>query len=210
MKRDSQKITFDNVPGLVKYLNGLGYVVSLRTAYRHEKQGRIRKRTDGKFHLSDIEKYSRFLKRADGTVQNDELETLQREKYQAEVKKLTSQAEHWELKTKIASKQYVPRDSFEHALAARAAIFKSDGEHFCMSEASGIIHLVGGDHLKVPQLVEFLLEAFRGWLARYAEQREYEVLFDAAPEAENDAMKDPDEEEDEETQETEQEPAREV
>lgn len=177
-------ITFPNIPGVVAYLKGLGFKISMRQAYRHEQSGRIRKSFDGNFELAAVEKYSRQLKRIDGTQADASADPMQKEKMQAEIKKLTAQAEHWDLKAKITSGQYVPRDEFERALAARAMLFKSGLENFFMMKASEIISMCGGDQKKTPDFIQYMLDQVGYFLEAYTQDREFEIFFDTSdPEA---------------------------
>jgi hypothetical protein len=173
---------FDNEPTLpnalavVEYLSGKGWKIKKSTAYQHIKEGKLRTRQDGCFNVGDVEKYAAtFLKRLDGGKVNKELERMQQERSQAETDKVKAQAEHWTLKTQIAKGMYVEKDAFERALAMRAAVFKSDLENFVHARAGEITRIVGGDPEKIPDLIEFMLEAAADFLDRYAGDRTFTV-----------------------------------
>jgi hypothetical protein len=71
-------------------------------------------------------------------------------------------------------------------------VFKTDGEAFFRSQASAMIKLTGGDPEKAPDLIEFGLNAFAGWLNRYSVDREFSV-----PNPVVDQLEDPDEDKEE-------------
>jgi hypothetical protein len=181
----------DNILAVVEYLTAAGWRIKKSTAYKHHKDGILRPGSDGKYSRATVDKYAATkLKRLDGT-KKDQIEKLNEARQKAETRKLQAQAEHWELKSKIAQGQYVPKDTFERELARRAMVFKTDMEAFCRSQAGAVIGLVGGDKDRTPDLTEYLLAEFAKWLARYAADREFVV---PAPEAE-DILPDPDEDE---------------
>ena len=71
--------------------------------------------------------------------------------------------------------ELVPRDIFEHELAARAVIFNSDLENFVHGKTVEMIALVGGDQTKAPDLIAFLLAEKARILGRYDTVAEFSV-----------------------------------
>ena len=174
-----------NILAVVAHLTAAGWKISKSTAYNHRKAGHLKQEADGSFKISAVEQYAvNHLIRKDGR-QDDGVENLAEDKQRAETRKARAQAEHWELKTKIARGLYVPKDAFERELAQRAIIFKSDGETFFRSQAAAMVALVGGDNNRIPDLVEYTLTAFAGWLNRYSAEQEFIV-----PVAEQEAVLD--------------------
>ncbi len=170
--------TLKNIPEVVTYLKDAGWKVTKSTVYRHRDQGRIGPQPNGLYLMVDVERYAHdFLKRADvsGGSRSKVVQVEQREKKAAEARKVSAQADHWEIKTKILRGEYVERAVFERALARRAAVFKSDIENFIRNYAGEMIALVGGDATRAPDLIESWLEKSEQWLARYAEEREFEL-----------------------------------
>lgn len=166
-----------NIPAVVDYLTSRGYAVAQSSVYEHQKSGKLRGPAKGPFVASDVEEYARtFLKRAPGAAEQSEPEEDHaKKKASAEARKILAQAEYWERKTKIEEGVYVERALFEHELAARARIFKSDLENFARSEAGALISVVQGDSTHTPDLVEFLLKEFAKILGRYAANNELKV-----------------------------------
>jgi len=172
-------IMFDNILGVVDYLDLRGWKIKKSAAYKHSKEGKLRPREDGRYSQKDVDKYARtFLKPKDSSFLSGAIDAMQSKKLQAETDKLVAQAEHWSIKAKVAAGQYVPRDLFELELAKRAAVFKNDIESFIRAQALGIIHLVDGSADKAPDLIEYMLDQAEDWLDRYAEEKEFKVPQD--------------------------------
>ncbi len=169
-----------NILEVVKYLEGLDrYKVKQATVYRHKDHGKLRPQADGTFRISDVDRYAAtFLKLKDGSGglrMRSPAPAIADDKAAAEARKVSAQAEHWEIKTKILKGEYIERSAFEAALARRASIFKSDIENFIRSNSAEMIKLVSGDDLKAPDVIEFWLEASEKWLARYSEDAQHEL-----------------------------------
>jgi hypothetical protein len=167
-----------NILDVVEYLKGLDrYKIAQATVYRHRDHGKLRPQADGTFLVRDVDRYAQtFLKLKDGSGGfTSKAPAIADDKASAEARKVSAQAEHWEIKTKILKGNYVERASFEAALARRAAIFKSDIENFIRSSSAEMIKAVGGDDLKAPDLIEFWMEASERWLARYSEDAKHEL-----------------------------------
>lgn len=174
MTESNEEKILSNVLEVVDYLRASGWKVSKSTIYNHVKEGKLRPGDDGKYRSSHVDRYAlnQRTKRLDG---GGSLDKLSEEKARIQNRKDLAQAEHWELKTKIAQGQYVRRDAFERELAYRAMIFKNDVEAFCRAQAGVIVELTDGDKDKVPDLVEYMLAAAAGWLNRYSADREFVV-----------------------------------
>ena len=171
----NEEPTLPNLLVVVDYLSSRGWKIKKSAAYQHQKDGKLRPQKNGAYRISDVEKYAtNFLKRLDG-VKADELDAMQQEKLRAEVDKLKAQAEHWTMKAKVFSGSYVEKELFEKELAKRASVFRSDLENFSRTAAAGIIAVVSGDPLKVPDLIEWLLAKVEDFLDRYAEEKEFKA-----------------------------------
>lgn len=168
--------TLANILDVVGYLKAAGWKAAKSTCYNHKKAGLLRQEPDGTFKTSTVDQYAAtHLTRLDGRMDND-TEKLAEETQRTRNRKEKAQAEHWELKTKIAKGLYVPRDAFERELAQRAMIFKADAEAFCRAQAGAIVGLVGGDKERIPDLIDYMLSAVAGWMSRYSADREFTVL----------------------------------
>ena len=170
--------TFKNILDVVKFLDAAGFKISKSTVYRHRSEGRIRPDADGSFTAVMVKKYaSDFLQRKDGSgpakVKN--VESVINDKQTAEARKVSAQAEHWEIKTRILRGEYIERSSFDRALARRAAVFKSDIENFIRTHCGEMINIVKGNSIYLPDVTEFWLDESEKWLGRYAEADEFEI-----------------------------------
>lgn len=164
-----------NPLAVAEYLNDKGWKVSKSTVYGHLKEGKL-KSVDGAYHIREVEKYAALhLKRQDGTSPAEEAGQLQKEKLEAETRKACAQADHWEMRTRVESGQYIDRDLFNGELAARAAIFRNDLETFFRSNAGEMIKRVDGETTKNPDLIDYCLERMEVFLGRYAEPKTWPI-----------------------------------
>ena len=183
--------SLSNILAVVDHLAANGWKVKKSSVYNHRKEGKIRPQADGSFRISDVERYAEtYLKRKDGG-ESAKLDKLQERKLNAEISKTEAQAEHWRNRSKASSQAFIPKEEHDRDLARRAAVIRSDLETFARSEAAEIVSLVGGDAGKIPELVNWLLGRFDGFLAVYAEERAFTVPL--LP-AEKDPDADPDDE----------------
>lgn len=167
--------TLPNLAKVLVYLQRSGWKVAQSTLYKHQKLGFIKPDQKGRFPVKKIEAYAAaYLKRLDGS--NASEDKILKRKQEADARKAQAQAEHWELKTKIDSGLYVPRDLFDRELAGRASVLKSDLLTFCRTTAPEIVTLVKGDPELVPDLIQFLTEQVLAALHRYARDPDPEAL----------------------------------
>jgi hypothetical protein len=173
--------SFPTLLAVLAHVTAEGWKVSQSLIYKHKSQGKIRPAKDGTYSPKSVDKYaSLFLRRLDGTGAAGQadpgLDSVQKEKVHADARKSTAQAEHWEIRTKVLSGQFVQRDDMERELAGRVAIFRSDGENFFRAEAPAMVEIVHGDPVCIPDLLDLCLTGFEEWLGRYAERsKEFKV-----------------------------------
>jgi hypothetical protein len=170
-----------NLLSVIKYLEANGWQVSKSAVYRHRKAGLIVPDVGKQFSIKLVNQYANNhltkFKADDKPDEIPEIKTsitgdkIAHAKRIAELKKLDGQARHWVAKAKVEEGNYIKKDLFERSLAQRAAIFKSDIEAFIRSYASEMIHLVDGDDVKTPDLIDFWLEKSAVWLGRYTDAR---------------------------------------
>lgn len=159
---------FETVAEVHRYALSQGCRVSRPTIDHHKNDGKLKKLSDGRFSIGDVDRYiAEYL--TDG---DDENSGLQREKMEASVRKEQAQAEHMEIKTKVIRGLYINRSQVEQELAARAAFLKDDLQHFWRSRGMEIIDLVHGDHTYFADLVEHGIELVEEWLDRYSHRIE--------------------------------------
>jgi hypothetical protein len=187
-----------NILAVCDHLTRLGWKIKKSAAYKAQHEGKIRPQADGSFLVADAERFAEtFLRRLDGGQKAaDRLESLQQEKLVAEVDKTKAQARHWAMRAETLSGAYVPRELFERELARRAAIFRNDLETFASAEAGGIVSLAAGDVGKIPDVIEHILGRVEAFLARYSEDRKFEVPL-PPPDVEEEDIEEEDKEEEE-------------
>lgn len=170
---DNAGIEFKTVKEVVTYLQSKAPLTVQSSVYNHVKKGFLKKNNNGKFSLIDVDIYAtQYVKNYD---QKDGIDSGEHNKFEADARKSAAQADHWEIKTKILTGEYIERAAFERALARRATIFKSDLDNLARSIPGEIISQVKGDALYTPDLIEFFLLKFEEITARYAEKIEFEI-----------------------------------
>lgn len=169
--------TFKSLLAVVQYLEKKGYKIKKSSVYNHQAAGKIRPNKEGHYSLADVEKYAQtHLRLADGSPSGKQvLDAYHKEQADAALRERNARARHWELKAGAMEGKLVPREMLESELAARAAIFRADGENFFRGQAPAIVNVVSGDETKVPDLVAFCLDALEEWLARYLQKEEFKV-----------------------------------
>ena len=167
--------TFKNLKAIAAFLRSQDWKVSKSTVYEHGKTRKIKPRQDGLFYLADVEAYAgAYLKKKDSPLTQTS-DAIQRRRNEAEARKMEAQAQHWEVKAKVISGAYVERETFERELVKRLIVFRSDLNNFAPSSAEKITSIVGGDPAKVPELIEYMQDAFAEFLHRYSADREFKV-----------------------------------
>jgi len=175
--QDIKSEALESLHAVMRYLQGKGYKIKKSAIYNHKTAGKIRPNKEGKYLLTDVEKYAQaHLQRSDGSPSPGQvLDKAQKERAEAETRERTARARHWELRTGSLENKLVPRELFENEIAGRAAIFRTDGENFFRGQAPAMVNIVNGDETKIPELIDFCLNALEQWLARYLQKEEFKV-----------------------------------
>lgn len=196
MTRDAEH-TYPNPLAACDFLNGQGWKISKSLIYRHVKEKRVRPTVDGVYSQKDLLKYaSKYLRKKDGTSVSAETERIQQQKASAETRKINAQAELQEIKAKVLSGAYVPKDLFERELAARAAVFRGDAENYVRGSAGAIISAVEGNPLMIEDLVSLMMEQVEVWMSRYsAAETKFRAPLSRLPDDDDEAEEELEEEE---------------
>ena len=195
-KPPAQPEIFDNLYAVLIYLQRKGYKIQKSAIYKHKTIGKIRPNKEGKYLLADVEKYAQGLELADGSSSRAKvLDKAHKERVDAETRERNARALDWELRAGTRQGKLVPREMFENELAARAAIFRTDGENFFRGHAPAIVAIVGGDATKTPELIDLCLNALEQWLSRYLQREEFKVDASAYEKIFEQASKDESEDE---------------
>lgn len=197
---------FKNALEVEQYLTSTGWKIKKSSIYNHIKARKLIPEADGQFTPAEVDRYALAnLKKADGSKPQAQLTEADKVAIEAALvrhRRDLAQAEILENKLAAMKGSLVPRDMFESELAARAAIFRSDGENFFRSQASAIVNIVAGDPAKIPDLIAFCLEAHEQHLARYLQKEEFKVDASAYERIFEKAEKDESEDNLEETDDT--------
>ncbi len=174
------EMAFPNVLAVVEYLKTQGFKIEKSAAYNHTREGRLKARKDGNYHLRDVMKYARlYLKRVEpGGSQSNNLENLQEKRLVAEVKKAEAQAIIAEKQAEVMSDKYIPKEQMELELAGRAAIFRAGLESWIHVNTPKWINFVDGDLKKVGELINRMQDDLDELLNVYASSREWQIIVD--------------------------------
>jgi hypothetical protein len=189
--------SFKNALEIEAYLTASprNWKIRKSSIYNHIKAHKLISEADGSFTLAEVERYAAMnLKKADGSVpqaQKTDFDKIAEQAADARRRRELAQAAILEHKFAVLQGSLVPREMFENELAARASIFRSDGENFFRGQAAALVNVVSGDPAKIPDLIAFCLNAFEQHLARYLQKEEfkvdagaYERIFEKADNAE--------------------------
>lgn len=144
---------FKTLLQIFKYLKNEGWKISKSALY--EKAYMIKK-TNGVYLKKDIDAFAKkFLRKIDAP--DIDIEDGIDKKIQAEIRKLTAEAEKKELEVKKLRGELVERWEVEQQLADRAAFLKSSIQEFFHSMAPYMIEKVEGNIQKLPEFIEFCL-----------------------------------------------------
>lgn len=147
----SENQKFKTLFQVFKYLQNEGWKISKSAFY--EKAYMIKK-TNGVYLKKDIDVFAKkFLRKTDAPDIEDDID----KKIQAEIRKLTAEAEKKELEVQKLRGELVERWEVEQQLADRAAFLKSSIQEFFHSMAPHMIEKVSGDIQKLPEFIDFCL-----------------------------------------------------
>ena len=170
---------FESVLKVEKHLTEEGWKVKKSALYNAVKAHKLIPDARGHFTQAEVDRYALAnLKKADGSIPKEQLSEADKIAMEAaDARRRRELAQAAILESKLATLQgsLVPRYLFETELAARAVVFRSDGENFFRSQAAVIVNVVSGDPAKIPDLVAFCLEAYEQQLARYLQEEEFKV-----------------------------------
>jgi hypothetical protein len=167
----------------VGYLNNAGYKIAKSKFNRDVNERKVPTNKDGHFEESALLGYAGVNLSATGQLADRATgeATLERLSADAELKKI--QAQRQQLKLEKEQGQLMPRAEHERELGARARFFKAEVRNFIKLHGAAMIHLVGGQEEKLPDLFRFWDEATANWMDAWAQDRQF-VVDDGEPEEE--------------------------
>ncbi len=179
---EEEKI-FNNTLSALEHLNKIGFKIAKSKIYKDIKNGLLKKESNGTVKLSAVNRYiehpnSKLAKQAEVVPDNDDVVELHQQKLQHEVDRMDIQKQLQEIQLKKELGKYIPKESFEQELAARAGVIDAGLRQMMYTKAPEIIALVKGRPEMATALVEFLSLAVDDLVNDYANNTTFHVLFD--------------------------------
>ncbi len=180
---------FSDIPAVLEYLQNSGWKVSRTSLYRDHGNGKLRPRDDGGFHIKDVDRYAKtWLKqKSTGKRVREATDELQRRKLELEQENLLLDNQKKKLALDKELGKLIPREQLEIELAAWTGIVEAGLKHWIQSNAAGWIRMMVGDVKKVGELINAMNADLDELINNYSGDREYEVVFDASPDAETES-----------------------
>jgi hypothetical protein len=160
---------------VVSYLKAQGYRTSNATIHRYYSRGLLKSEADGSFIIAKVEAFAQErLKRRDGS-QKGVVDEAYKLRIAEETRKLSAQADHWEIRAKEAKGDLVSRSFAHDEIAAREIVFKSDLTNWIYTGTPAECTLFEGNQDKIPDVIAHKLTALDRILGRFVGDREYTV-----------------------------------
>lgn len=170
--------TFPTEAAVLRYLHAKGFALEKSALNEHVKAGMLPRRGPvpekgrkvASFLRKDVDRYAddRLKTASTGQTKPETLEALQRQKLEEEVGRLRAIRRIKEKEDAQLEGSLIARDKVEMELAARAAVFKSDGEGFGRGEIP-VLHAMILRGASVQEAIDHFLAAHAEWLDRYAQ-----------------------------------------
>ena len=171
-------------PEVLEYLKAESWKVEKSKLYDDADRGALKKEKDGAYSKASVDKYAnKWLEKLDGTDKPDD--GLMTRKARLEIEILEEKKKEIVRENEIDAGKWVLRSDVESMFAGRASLLKNGlGPEFIHSHAPQIATLVGGDHAKVPDLIEYWLKAIEEHFDRYSKPVEFAAPVSTAREEE--------------------------
>lgn len=163
----------------VAFLSDAGFKVSQPSLSRAIKSRKLSVNANGHFEEGALLAFASVHLEPAAQLENKALGKATEERLSEDARLKKYQAERQKLKLEKEQGLLMPRSEHERDLAARALFFKKEVENFIHLYGPGIIHLVGGDENRLPDLVAHWETATADWMNAWSQEREYVVPDDA-------------------------------
>jgi hypothetical protein len=176
----------------VTMLKDAGYKVSKSSFSRAANQRLVSTNVEGHFEESALLAYANLHLTPLAKVEHRAQAEASASKISADAELKSVQAARFRLKLEQEQGRLMPRAEHERDLGARALFFKREVQTYVRLHGAAIIHLVGGEEDRLPDLVRFWEDTTEVWMDAWAREREFvleDVDMDATGE---DAPSDPD------------------
>jgi hypothetical protein len=157
----------------VTYLQNAGYKISTATFNRAVKAGKVPTNAAGHYEENVLLAYAGAHREPTAKVENKALSSATTERISADAELKQYQAARQKLRLEKEQGLLMPRQEHERDLAARALFFKREVENFIHLHGAAMLHLVGGDESRLPDLREYWERATADWMHGWAAEREF-------------------------------------
>lgn len=172
-----------NAGAVLAYIKENGKKVAKTKLYDDIGKARIKKLPDGTFAVKDVDRYMASLPGM-GTSEKEAEDAADRQKRkeEAEIRRITAQAEKEELSLKQRKGELVDREEVLLLLAARALALDSNIKGAIAAQSNDLVSEVEGDPRKTKNLLSALEALLDEAFGEYARTDEIEVMFKRAEE----------------------------
>lgn len=164
-------LSFKTQLDAVAYLNDSGYKVSKSQFSRDVKAKKMPTNAEGHFEATALLGYAAAHLVPTGQQVNSAVAKAQEQELSASTQLKSYKAKREKLRYEKEQGLLMLRTEHERELGKRALFFKSEVENFIDLHAAAIIHLVGGDDARLPDLEAFLEEKTAIWMDAWSQER---------------------------------------
>lgn len=169
---------FKSQTDAVGFLTNYGFKTSTSSFNRDVKKGLLARNAEGHFEERVLLAYAGVHLEPTGHLGDKAQGKAAVERLSADAELKTIQAKRQQLKLEKEQGLVMFKSQHERDLGARARFFKAEVRNFIRLHGPGIIHLVGGDETRLPQLVDFWEGSTAGWMNTWAQERQFVVELD--------------------------------
>ena len=167
----------------VDFLAASGFKLSNAKLSRDLKGGKLSTNTAGHYEEGSLLAYAAVHLKPRAQVESRAAVDAATERIVADTRLKDAAAARAELKLAKEQGLLMPRTEHSRELAARALFFKREVENFIYLHGGSIIHEVGGDEARLPDLIRFWAGVTADWMNTWAEEREFTAREEADEEA---------------------------
>lgn len=163
---------FHSLMEVLQYLKQEGWKISRSKLY--EKAYLLKKQPDGTYLKKDVDNFARIhLKMLDGS----DIEAGALRKLEAEIRKLTAEAEKREIEVARLRGELVSKHEVEQQLAARAIFLKDRLRNFFHGQVPAIVEMVK-EGKEVNEIIDYINNELEDMFDYYSKPMEIKVLLD--------------------------------
>jgi len=172
------KPKFKTVAAAWDYLEKSGWIAGRSRMYDAVRKGHLARNPDGSVDRAAVDAYAAtYCKRRPTGRKGAESATVaeEREAVRLEREKVRLQKERRELE--LIEGKSIPRAEVELMIVGRAVAMLSHLRAMVQMHASDLIHIVGGDQSRAPELIAALQDNIEEHIATFARDVEFKVML---------------------------------